>query len=108
MRPLVALYVGGMGSRGQNFYNQLMVRYGFEAAAAEVQDLYLAGRREEAMAALPDGLIDAVTLCGPREHVRDRLAVYREAGVGTLGVTPLAFTAADRLEQLRLVAELAA
>jgi F420-dependent oxidoreductase-like protein len=108
MRPLVALYVGGMGSRGQNFYNQLMVRYGFEAAAAEVQDLYLAGRREEAMGALPDGLIDAVTLCGPREHVRDRLAVYREAGVGTLGVTPLAFTAADRLEQLRLVAELAA
>jgi F420-dependent oxidoreductase-like protein len=108
MRPLVALYVGGMGSRGQNFYNQLMVRYGFEAAATEVQDLYLAGRREEAMAALPDGLIDAVTLCGPREHVRDRLAVYREAGVGTLGVTPLAFTAADRLEQLRLVAELAA
>jgi F420-dependent oxidoreductase-like protein len=108
MRPLVALYVGGMGSRGQNFYNQLMVRYGFEAAAAEVQDLYLAGRREEAMAALPDRLIDAVTLCGPREHVRDRLAVYREAGVGTLGVTPLAFTAADRLEQLRLVAELAA
>ncbi|MEA2265869.1 MAG: hypothetical protein QOE27_1452 [Solirubrobacteraceae bacterium] len=108
MRPLVALYVGGMGSRGQNFYNQLMVRYGFEAAAAEVQDLYLAGRREEAMAALPDGLIDAVTLCGPREHVRDRLAVFREAGVGTLGVTPLAFTAADRLEQLRLVAELAA
>jgi F420-dependent oxidoreductase-like protein len=108
MRPLVALYVGGMGSRGQNFYNQLMVRYGFEAAAAEIQDLYLAGRREEAMAALPDGLIDAVTLCGPREHVRDRLAVYREAGVGTLGVTPLAFTAADRLEQLRLVAELAA
>jgi hypothetical protein len=85
-----------------------MVRYGFEAAAAEVQDLYLAGRREEAMAALPDGLIDAVTLCGPREHVRDRLAVYREAGVGTLGVTPLALTAADRLEQLRLVAELAA
>ncbi len=108
MRPFIALYVGGMGSRRQNFYNQLMCRYGFEAAARKVQDLYLEGRREEAMAALPDELIDAVSLCGPREHVRDRLAVYREAGVGTLGVTPLAFTAAERLDQLRLVAELAA
>ncbi len=107
MRPFIALYVGGMGSRRQNFYNQLMVRYGFEEAAATVQGLYLEGRREEAMAALPDALIDAVSLCGPAEHVRDRLAVYREAGVGTLGVTPLAFTADDRLEQLRLVAELA-
>ncbi|MGI8800820.1 MAG: LLM class F420-dependent oxidoreductase [Solirubrobacteraceae bacterium] len=108
MRPFIALYVGGMGSRRQNFYNQLMVRYGFEAAAREVQDLYLAGRRDEAMAALPDALIDAVSLCGPREHVRERLAVYREAGVGTLGVTPLAFTAPERLEQLRILAELAA
>ena len=60
------------------------------------------------MAALPDALIDAVSLCGPREHVRDRLAVYRDAGVGTLGVSPLAFNAPERLEQLRLVAELAA
>jgi F420-dependent oxidoreductase-like protein len=108
VRPLLALYVGGMGSREQNFYNQLMVRYGFEAAARRVQDLYLEGRREEAMAALPDAMIDAVSLCGPVEHVRDRLAVYREAGVGTLGVTPLAFTAPERLDQLRLLAELAA
>ena len=108
MRPLLALYVGGMGSREQNFYNQLVVRYGFEAAARQVQDLYLEGRREEAMAALPDALIDAVCLCGPAEYVRDRLAVYRDAGVGTLGVTPLAFTAAERLEQLRLLAELSA
>jgi F420-dependent oxidoreductase-like protein len=108
MRPFIALYVGGMGSRRQNFYNQLMCRYGFEEAARKVQDLYLEGRREEAMAALPDDLIDAVSLCGPREHVRDRLAVYREAGVGTLGVTPLAFDAPGRLDQLRLVAELAA
>ncbi|HEU0318729.1 MAG TPA: LLM class F420-dependent oxidoreductase [Solirubrobacteraceae bacterium] len=108
MRPFIALYVGGMGSRRQNFYNQLMVRYGFEEAARAVQDLYLEGRREEAMAALPDRLIDAVSLCGPPEHVRDRLDVYREAGVGTLGVTPLAFNAPDRLAQLRLLAELAA
>jgi len=73
-----------------------------------VQDYYLEGKREEAMAALPDALIDQVSLCGPPEVVRERLAVYRDAGVGTLGVTPIAFTAEDRLAQLRLVAELAA
>jgi F420-dependent oxidoreductase-like protein len=108
MRPFIALYVGGMGSRKQNFYNQLIQRYGFEDAAKEVQDLYLEGKKDEAMAALPDDLIDTVSLCGPKEVVRERLAVYRDAGVGTLGVTPLAFTRDDRLEQLRLIAELAA
>jgi hypothetical protein len=108
MRPFLALYVGGMGSRKQNFYNQLVGRYGFEAEAKIVQDLYLEGKREEAMAAIPDKLIDVVSLCGPPEVVRERLAVYRDAGVGTLGVTPIAFTAAERLDQLRLVAELAA
>jgi F420-dependent oxidoreductase-like protein len=108
MRPFIALYVGGMGSREQNFYNQLVSRYGFQAEAQRIQDLYLEGKREEAMAAIPDSLIDTVSLCGPAERVRDRLAVYREAGVGTLGVTPVAFTAPERLEQLRLVARLAA
>jgi F420-dependent oxidoreductase-like protein len=108
MRPFIALYVGGMGSRKQNFYNNLVQRYGFEQAAAQVQDLYLEGKREEAMAAIPDQLIDMVSLCGPAEVVRERLAVYRDAGVGTLGVTPLAFTKEDRLMQLRLLAELAA
>jgi F420-dependent oxidoreductase-like protein len=107
MRPFIALYVGGMGSREQNFYNQLVCRYGFEQQARRIQDLYLEGKREEAMAAIPDELIDTVSLCGPREVVRERLAVYRDAGVGTLGVTPTAFTAPERLEQLRLVAELA-
>ncbi len=108
MRPFIALYVGGMGSRKQNFYNQLIQRYGFEDAAKEVQDLYLEGKKDEAMAALPDDLIDTVSLCGPKDVVRERLAVYRDAGVGTLGVTPLAYTRDDRLEQLRLIAELAA
>jgi F420-dependent oxidoreductase-like protein len=107
MRPFLALYVGGMGSRDKNFYNQLVQRYGFEDAARTVQDLYLEGRREEAMAALPDALIDLVSLCGPADRVRERLAVYRDAGVGTLGVTPLAWDKAGRLEQLRLLAELA-
>jgi F420-dependent oxidoreductase-like protein len=108
MRPFIALYVGGMGSRKQNFYNNLVQRYGFEAEAKVIQDLYLEGKREEAMAAIPDALIDSVSLCGPKDVVRDRLAIYRDAGVGTLGITPIAFTKDERLEQLRLVAELAA
>src|SRR3954468_15938317 len=108
MRPFIALYVGGMGSREQNFYNALAVRYGFEAAAKEIQDLYLDGRRDDAAAAVPDELVDTVTLCGPPDHVRERLAVYRDAGVGTLGITPVAGSKDDRIEQLRLVAELAA
>jgi F420-dependent oxidoreductase-like protein len=107
MRPFIALYVGGMGSREQNFYNQVVQRYGFEDAAKKIQDLYLEGKRDEAMAAIPDELIDTVSLCGPPEHVRERLAVYRDAGVGTLGITPTAFTRDDRLTQLRLIAELA-
>jgi len=107
MRPFIALYVGGMGSRDKNFYNQLVQRYGFEDTARKVQDLYLEGRREEAMAALPDELIDLVSLCGPADRVKDRLAAYRDAGVGTLGVTPTAGTKEGRLQQLRLIAELA-
>src|SRR5205085_8352924 len=108
MRPFIALYVGGMGSREQNFYNRLVSRYGFEAEAKTIQDLYLEGKRDEAMAAIPDSLIDTVSLCGPKDMVRERLAVYRDAGVGTLGVTPTAFTAPERLAHLRLAAELAA
>jgi F420-dependent oxidoreductase-like protein len=107
MRPFLALYVGGMGSRERNFYNQLVQRYGFEDAAREVQELYLDGRRDEAMAALPDELIDLVSLCGPADRVRERLEVFRSAGVGTLGVSPMAWDRDGRLEQLRLVAELA-
>jgi F420-dependent oxidoreductase-like protein len=106
MRPFIALYVGGMGSRKQNFYNALAVRYGFEAAAKEVQDLYLDGKRDEAAAAVPDELVDTVTLCGPKDHVRERLAIYRDAGVGTLGITPVAGSKDERIDQLRLVAEL--
>ncbi len=107
-RPFIALYVGGMGSRDKNFYNQLVRRYGFDDAAQEIQDLYLDGKKEEAMAAVPNELIDAVSLIGPVEHVRDRLAAFREAGVGTLGVTPVAWTQDARIEQLRLLAEAAA
>jgi F420-dependent oxidoreductase-like protein len=106
MRPFVALYVGGMGSRRQNFYKRLVERYGFEDAAARVQDLYLDGRREEAVAALPEELIDMVSLCGPRDAIAERLAAYRDAGVGTLIVSPTAPDLAGRLDQLRTIAEL--
>jgi F420-dependent oxidoreductase-like protein len=108
MRPYVALYVGGMGSRKQNFYNALVQRYGFEDAAREVQDLYLEGKREEAMAALPAALLDKVSLTGPPDVVRERLAIFRDAGVGTLMISPMAWSLGERLTQLRLVAELAA
>jgi F420-dependent oxidoreductase-like protein len=108
MRPVLALYIGGMGSREQNFYNNLVLRYGFEEAAKEIQDLYLDGKKVEAGEAIPGELIDMVSLCGPRDFVRDRLAAFRDAGVGTLAVTPMAFTVEDRIEQLRAVAELAA
>ena len=107
MRPFLALYVGGMGSREKNFYNALVSRYGFEEAAKEVQDLYLAGKKDEAAAALPAELIDQTTLCGPKERVGERLAVYRDAGVGTLITTPIALSTGDRARMLRELAELA-
>ena len=108
MRPALALYVGGMGSREQNFYKTLVSGYGFADAAQKIQDLYLAGHREEACRAVPDELIDTVTLCGPSDVVAKRLSVYRDAGVGTLIASPAAFTADDQLAQLRALAELAA
>ncbi len=108
MRPGLALYVGGMGSRTQNFYNRLAAQYGFGEAAAEIQELFLSGRQAEACAAIPEALIDMVSLCGPPAAVRERLAAYRESGVGTLIVLPIAAGRAQTLEQVRLIAELAA
>src|SRR3954453_12513172 len=90
MRPMLALYVGGMGSRDKNFYNALVRRYGFEEAADEVQDLYLSGKKDEAPPALPAELIDMVALVGPVGRVKERRELYREAGVGTLITTPIA------------------
>ncbi|MEA2196797.1 MAG: hypothetical protein QOJ25_848 [Solirubrobacteraceae bacterium] len=107
MRPALALYIGGMGSRDQNFYNKLAQRYGFEEAAREVQDLYLEGKKAEACAAIPDELVDMVSLCGPADVVRERMAVFRDAGVGSLLITPMAFSVEDRLAQVRAAAELA-
>lgn len=102
VKPNLALYVGGMGARGKNFYNDLACRYGYEDAAKTIQDYYLAGKRNEAIAAVPDELVDEIALCGPRERIRDRLAEWREAGVTTL------ICAANSLEAMRTMAELAA
>jgi F420-dependent oxidoreductase-like protein len=106
MRPVLALYIGGMGSRERNFYNQAAQRYGFADAARRVQDLYLEGRREEAMAALPGELIDLVSLCGPADRVRDRLRQLDAAGVGTLIASPMAWSFEERRDQLRQLAGL--
>ena len=97
VKPQLALYVGGMGARGKNFYNDLIASYGFEAEAARVQDLYLEGRRDEAIAAVPDELVRALSLIGPASYVAERVAAFREAGVTTLAVTPLARDSAERV-----------
>jgi len=106
MRPILALYVGGMGSVKQNFYNRLMASYGFERAAQEVQELYLAGKKTEAMFALPDELIDLVSIVGPRDRVKQKIRAFRDAGVDTLIVWPVMPDHEERKEQLRAIAEL--
>jgi F420-dependent oxidoreductase-like protein len=87
VKPRIALYVGGMGARGRNFYNDIARRYGYEDAARRIQDAYLAGRKDEATAAVPDALVDEVALCGPREHLRERLAEWKTSGATTLMVS---------------------
>jgi F420-dependent oxidoreductase-like protein len=84
MKPQLALYIGGMGAKGRNFYNDLACRYGFEEDAARIQELYLEGKKMEATMAVPDALVDEVCLIGSREMVADRLDAWRAAGVGTL------------------------
>jgi F420-dependent oxidoreductase-like protein len=100
LRPHVALYVGGMGAKGRNFYNALVRRYGWEEEAERIQELYLSGKQREAIAAVPDELVDAVSLVGPKERIAERLAAWRETPVTTLvlGTT--------QPEALRTLAEL--
>jgi F420-dependent oxidoreductase-like protein len=101
LRPMLALYIGGMGARGANFYNALVRRYGYEAEAERIQELYLGGKQRDAIAAVPDALIDEIALVGPAERIRDRLDAWRESGVTTLLVgTP-------EVAALRTLAELA-
>ncbi len=105
IRGYAALYVGGMGSREQNFYNQLARRMGFEKEAAEVQDLYLDRKHREAMAAVPLDFIDQTSLIGPPGRIAERLHAFAEAGVTTLTVTSFAAEAEGRMRDLRQVAE---
>lgn len=86
LRPKLALYIGGMGAKGTNFYNDLACRYGYEEAAATIQDLYLGGNPKAAAGAVPDALVDELNLLGSRERIADRLEAWRAAGVTTLNV----------------------
>jgi len=100
LKPHLALYLGGMGARGRNFYNALVRRYGYEAEAERIQELYLQGKRAEAAAAVPDRLVDEVALVGPRERIAERLQAWRACGVTTL------LLQTRDLESLRTMAEL--
>jgi F420-dependent oxidoreductase-like protein len=101
-RPQIALYVGGMGARGHNFYNDLFASYGYEKEAKQIQDLYLDGKKREAESAIPDAFLEQVSLCGPAGYVKERLAAYRDAGVTVINVDPIGS------DPVRTVADLAA
>jgi F420-dependent oxidoreductase-like protein len=107
-RPMAALYIGGMGAKGKNFYNDLCRRYGWEKEAEEIQDLYLAGKKDEAAAKVPAELLRNMSLIGTESHVKERLAAMRESGVTTLNVTPIAADHKGRLALVEKVKELAA
>jgi F420-dependent oxidoreductase-like protein len=99
IKPMLALYIGGMGARGKNFYNELACRYGYEAAAKKIQDLYLDGKKGEAIAAVPDELADEISLCGSKERIRDRVGAWKESGITTM------ILALQQVEAMRVVAE---
>ena len=101
LRPMVALYVGGMGARGQNFYNALACRYGYEAEAARIQDLYLDGKKDEAAAAVPAEFLEQMSLVGPAGYVKERLGVFKESGVTTLSITPVGEDPVKIISQLK-------
>jgi len=103
VKPQLALYIGGMGARGRNFYHNLATRYGFGEVANTIQDLYLGGKKAEAIEAVPDDLVRHVSLVGPRGFVKERVAAYAEAGATTLLLQPLS---ADRRESVSFVQEL--
>jgi F420-dependent oxidoreductase-like protein len=106
-RPSLALYIGGMGARGRNFYYDLACRYGYEAEAAQIQDSYLDGRKDEAAALVPADLVEKTSLIGPLGYVKDRLAAYREAGVTTMLVKSLGATHQQRVSDIETLSELA-
>ncbi|MFC6882919.1 LLM class F420-dependent oxidoreductase [Actinomadura yumaensis] len=107
-RPMAALYIGGMGAKGRNFYNDLCRRYGWEKEAEEIQDLYLAGKKDEAAAKVPYELLEKMSLIGPEGHVRERLAAMKESGVTTLNITPIAGDHKGRLALIEKIKAMAA
>jgi F420-dependent oxidoreductase-like protein len=100
-RPTVALYVGGMGARGKNFYNDLMCQYGFEKEAKEIQDLYLGGNKRDAEAVVPAELLELGNLVGPASYVKERIAAFADAGVTNLQVLPVSDDPAGTIRELR-------
>jgi F420-dependent oxidoreductase-like protein len=100
-RPMFALYIGGMGARGKNFYNDLIRQYGYEAEAKEIQDLYLDGKKKEAEAKVPLELLERVNLVGPATYVKERIEAFRESGVTNLQVTPADNDPAGLVRQLK-------
>lgn len=102
LRPMLSLYIGGMGTKNKNFYAEVARRYGYETEAAEIQELFLSGRRGEAMMAVPEALIDEVALVGPRERIKERLTLWQDSPVTTLNVT------VSDIETLRTMVELVA
>jgi F420-dependent oxidoreductase-like protein len=106
-RPMLALYIGGMGARGRNFYYDLAVRFGYEAEAAAIQDAYLSGRKDEAAALVPASLLAGTSLIGPQSLVAERVAAMRESGVTTLNVAPIAATHAERVRLIEQIRDLA-
>jgi F420-dependent oxidoreductase-like protein len=107
VRPQLALYIGGMGARGKNFYNDLARRYGYEDEARTIQDLYLDGRKDEAAAVVPEELVRAVSLVGPESYVAERVAAFREAGVTTLVLQPLDGSPEGRLRTVETMRKIA-
>lgn len=106
VKPHLALYIGGMGAKGKNFYHTLATKYGYGPQADRIQELYLSGDKDGAAKVVPDDLVRDVNLIGTREFVKERLAAYREAGVTTLNVAPIASTTAERIKLIETLREL--
>ena len=100
-RPMFALYIGGMGAKGKNFYNDVACAYGYEKEATEIQDLYLSGKKDQAAALVPDEWLEAANLVGPESYVKERIAAFQEAGVTNLQVIPASDDPAATVRQLK-------
>jgi hypothetical protein len=105
-RPMAALYIGGMGAKGRNFYNDLARRYGYEKEAERIQDLYLEGKKDEAAALVPGELLESMSLIGSEGFVRDRVQAMKESGVTTLNVAPLGRTHEERVRLIEMIKDL--